>query len=187
MYGVGFLLIGLQHAVFLAVFTAIFSLIPCIGNLIGILLPILVALVNQGSMTIVLGVLAVFAVAQLFESYILEPLLVGSEVNLNPFFTILAVVAGGLLWGISGLILAIPITGVARIIFAHIGPLARRGDRAFVVVRSDRYRRLDRRRGQLHHRTGSGQSRGRRAGVSGTTALRAMISCNGPRRTVYCC
>jgi predicted PurR-regulated permease PerM len=71
----------------------------------------------------VLGVLAVFAVAQLVETYVLGPLIMGSEVDLNPLFTIFAVVAGGVLWGIPGLILGIPLLGVARVIFDHIGPL----------------------------------------------------------------
>ena len=71
----------------------------------------------------VLWVLGVFAVAQFVESYILEPMLVGSEVKLNLFITLLAVTAGGLLWGIPGLILAVPIVGVARVVCTALEPL----------------------------------------------------------------
>jgi predicted PurR-regulated permease PerM len=122
-YGLGFLVIGLQHALFLAVFASLFSIIPYIGPIIGIALPILVALVSQSSLMLLLWVLAVFAVAQFIESYILEPLVVGAEVNVNPFFTIVAVVAGSLLWGISGLILAIPVVGILRVIFDNFDSL----------------------------------------------------------------
>ena len=122
-YGLGFLVIGLQNALFLAVFASLFSIIPYIGPVIGIALPILVALVSQNSLMLLLWVLAVFAVAQFIESYILEPLVVGAEVNVNPFFTIVAVVAGSLLWGISGLILAIPIVGIIRVIFDNFDSL----------------------------------------------------------------
>jgi predicted PurR-regulated permease PerM len=48
---------------------------------------------------------------------------VGSEVNLNPFFTILAIVVGGLMWGVPGMILGIPILGIVRIILENIEPL----------------------------------------------------------------
>ena len=122
LYGIGFTVSGLQHALFLAVFAALFSIIPYIGNIIGVALPMLVALVSQSSLTLVLWVLGVWSVVQFFESYILEPLIVGSEVNLNPFFTIVALVAGSLLWGVPGLILAIPIMGIIRVLFDNIGP-----------------------------------------------------------------
>jgi predicted PurR-regulated permease PerM len=62
-------------------------------------------------------------VAQFVQSYILEPLIVGAEVHVNPFFTIVAVVAGSLLWGIPGLILAIPIVGIMRVIFDNFDSL----------------------------------------------------------------
>jgi predicted PurR-regulated permease PerM len=122
-YGTGFLIIGLQHALFLAVFASLFSIIPYIGPILGIALPILVSLMSQNSPTLVLWVLAVFAVAQFIESYLLEPLVVGAEVHVNPFFTIVAVVAGSLLWGVPGLILAIPIVGIIRVIFDNFDSL----------------------------------------------------------------
>jgi predicted PurR-regulated permease PerM len=122
-YGLGFLVIGLQNGLFLAVFASLFSIIPYIGPLIGIALPMLVALVSQNSLMLLLWVLVIFAVAQFIESYILEPLVVGAEVNVNPFFTIVAVVAGSLLWGIPGLILAIPIVGIVRVIFDNFDSL----------------------------------------------------------------
>jgi predicted PurR-regulated permease PerM len=122
-YGMGFLVIGLQHALFLAIFASLFSIIPYLGPMIGIALPILVALGSQSSLVLLLWVLAVFAVAQFIESYILEPLIVGAEVNVNPLITIVAVVAGSLLWGIAGLILAIPIVGILRVIFDNFDSL----------------------------------------------------------------
>lgn len=122
-YGIGFLVIGLQHALFLAIFASLFSIIPYIGPIVGIALPILVALGSQSSLVLVLWVLAVFAAAQFIESYLLEPLIVGAEVNVNPLVTIVAVVAGSLLWGIPGLILAIPIVGIMRVIFDNFDSL----------------------------------------------------------------
>jgi predicted PurR-regulated permease PerM len=122
-YGLGFFIIGLQNALFLAIFAALFDIIPYIGPIIGMVLPVLVALVSQNSPMLLLWVLAIFAVAQFVQSYILEPLIVGAEVHVNPFFTIVAVVAGSLLWGIPGLILAIPIVGIMRVIFDNFDSL----------------------------------------------------------------
>ena len=123
LYGIGFVIIGLQNALFLALIAAIFTFVPYIGPLIGFVFPLLVALASQNVLTLVLGVLAVYLVAQFVESYILEPMIVGSEVNLNPFFTILAIVVGGLMWGVPGMILGIPILGIVRIILENIEPL----------------------------------------------------------------
>jgi predicted PurR-regulated permease PerM len=53
----------------------------------------------------------------------MEPLVVGSKVNLHPLFTILGLVAGEFIWGIPGMILAIPIMGMSKIIFDHIDSL----------------------------------------------------------------
>jgi predicted PurR-regulated permease PerM len=123
LYGVGFLVIGLQHAIFLALMASVFTFLPYIGPFIGIAFPVLVALASPNPLTPLLGVLVIYVVAQFVESYILEPVIVGAEVDINPFFTIVAVVAGGLMWGVSGMILGIPILGIARIVFDNIEPL----------------------------------------------------------------
>jgi predicted PurR-regulated permease PerM len=123
LYGIGFMMIGLKHALFLALTAAIFTFVPYIGPFIGIAFPVLVALASQHVLTSLLGVLVVYLAAQFVESYILEPIIVGAEVDINPFFTIVAVVVGGLMWGVLGMIVGIPILGITRIILDHIEPL----------------------------------------------------------------
>ena len=71
----------------------------------------------------VLGILVVYGLVQFFQTYILEPLVVGAEVNINPLFTIIGLVAGEALWGIPGMILAIPLMGIAKIVCDNIEPL----------------------------------------------------------------
>jgi predicted PurR-regulated permease PerM len=63
-----------------------------------------------------LGIVITYATVQFVQSYIIEPLVVGSEVNINPFFTIAGIVAGEMVWGIPGMILSIPLLGMAKII-----------------------------------------------------------------------
>lgn len=122
-YSIGFSIIGLKHALFLSIFAAIFSLIPYIGNVIGILFPAVMAIIYSNGMSDLIGVAVVFSIVQFIESYILEPVVVGGQVNLNPFFVILGVVLGGIVWGIPGLILAIPIIGILKILFENIPSL----------------------------------------------------------------
>ena len=71
----------------------------------------------------ILGVLITYATVQFIQTYLLEPLVVGRGVNINPLFTIAGIVAGELVWGVPGMILAIPLMGIAKIICDHIEPL----------------------------------------------------------------
>jgi predicted PurR-regulated permease PerM len=80
-------------------------------------------LAQGGSMNTVIGILIVYAVVQFIQSYILEPLVVGSEVSINPVFTIVGIIAGEFIWGIPGMVLAIPIMGIVKIVFDNVEPL----------------------------------------------------------------
>ena len=116
LYGVGFLIIGLKYAVLVALIAAILTIIPYIGNIIAGILTLGMVSLTGGGMTDVLGVLGVFAITQFVESYILQPYIVGHEVNLNPLVTIVVVVAGGFVWGIPGMMIAIPLLGIVKVI-----------------------------------------------------------------------
>jgi len=123
MYGIGFSIVGLKHAFFFAILCGLFEIVPFVGNLAGNGLAILMAITQGGGMPLVIGIIITYAIIQFLQSYILEPLVVGNEVNLNPLFTIMALVVGELLWGIAGLVLAIPLMGIVKIICDHIPSL----------------------------------------------------------------
>ncbi len=120
LYTAGFLISGLEYAVVVAVLAAVLSIIPYLGNLIGGGLALAIALAGGGGTEAMVGVLITMAVAQTLESYILTPLIVGDEVDINPLTTIVAVLAFTVLWGAVGAIVAIPIVAVLRIIFSHL-------------------------------------------------------------------
>ena len=122
MYGIGFSIVGVKHAIFFAILCGLLEIVPFIGNLLGTSLTILFSLAQGGS-NLVVGIIITYAVVQFIQTYILEPLIVGSEVNINPLFTIFGLVAAELIWGIPGMILAIPVMGVTKIIFDHVEPL----------------------------------------------------------------
>jgi predicted PurR-regulated permease PerM len=128
MYGIGFSIVGVKHAVFFAILCGVLEIVPFIGNLVGNGLAILASLMQGGDMNVVIGILITYAVVQFFQSYVLEPLVVGREVNINPLFTILGLIAAEMIWGIAGMVLAIPAMGIAKIICDHIEPLKPYGE-----------------------------------------------------------
>jgi predicted PurR-regulated permease PerM len=120
MYSIGFSIVGVKYPVFFAVLCGLLEIVPFIGNLTGNLLTVLMVVVQGGSSGMIIGVLITYAIVQFFQTYILEPLVVGAEVNINPLFTIFVLVAGELVWGIPGMVLAIPLLGIVKIICDHI-------------------------------------------------------------------
>lgn len=123
LYGVGFSVIGVENALFFAVLCGILEIVPFIGNLTGTFLTVLMVISQGGDDVMIFSVLGTYLVVQFLQTYILEPLIVGSEVNINPLFTILILVLMELIWGIPGMILAIPIIGIIKIICDHVKPL----------------------------------------------------------------
>lgn len=120
MYGVGFTIAGVEGAIFFAVLCGILEIIPFVGNLTGTSITVLAVLAQGGDSKTVIGVLIVYGLVQFIQTYILEPLVVGEQVNINPLFTIMVIVLGETVWGIAGMILAIPLLGIVKIICDHI-------------------------------------------------------------------
>lgn len=120
MYSIGFSIVGVNNAIFFAILCGLFEIVPFVGNLAGNLLTVLAVVMQGGSSSMILGVVITYGIVQFLQTYILEPLVVGKGVNLNPLFTIAGIVAGELIWGIPGMILAIPMLGIAKIICDHV-------------------------------------------------------------------
>lgn len=123
LYGIGFSILGLKNAIFFAVLCGLLHIIPFIGNIIGTSITVLVATIQGASLPLVLGVVAIYAIIQFIEGWVFEPLILGRQVKINPLFTILALVFGELIWGISGVFLAIPITAMVKTICDHFDSL----------------------------------------------------------------
>ena len=123
MYGIGFSIVGVKYALFFAVLCGILEIVPFVGNLTGTALTLLMAVSQGAGSGMLIGILITYSLVQFIQSYILEPLVVGAKVNINPLFTIVVLVIGEMVWGIAGLILAIPLLGVFKIICDHINPL----------------------------------------------------------------
>ncbi len=123
MYGIGFTIIGVKNAIFFAVLCGVLEIIPFVGNVTGTGLTLLMGLSQGGGSSIIIGILVTYAIVQFVQTYILEPLVVGSEVNINPLFTILVIVIGELVWGVAGMVLAIPTLGIIKVICDNVETL----------------------------------------------------------------
>src|SRR5690554_3351571 len=121
MYGLGLWLVGLELGLLIGIIAGLFTFIPYIGPATGIVLGLIAALVQYGDWKHVLGVLAVFGVGQVIESYWLTPKLVGDRIGLHPVAVIFAVLVGGQLFGFLGMLLALPTAAVANVLlrYAH--------------------------------------------------------------------
>lgn len=123
MYGIGFSIIGVHNAIFFAILCGLLEIVPFIGNITGTSITVLVAVVHGASLPMIIGIVITYGVVQFIQGWILEPLILGSQVKINPLFTILALVLGQLIWGIPGIVLAIPITAMFKIVCDYIEPL----------------------------------------------------------------
>ena len=120
VYAAGFSLAGLEYALIVAAVGATFALVPYIGNVVAAALVVVVASLSGDFANVILICLGTMAVAQVVESYILQPLIVGGEVGLHPLATVIAVISLSAIWGLPGAILSIPIVGVLRQVLYHV-------------------------------------------------------------------
>lgn len=120
LYGIGFSLVGVENAIFFAILCGVLEIVPFVGNLTGTSITAFATLAQGGGGEKVLWVLLVYMVVQFIQTYILEPLVVGDQVNINPLFTIMVLVAGELIWGIAGMVMAIPLLGIVKIICDNV-------------------------------------------------------------------
>jgi predicted PurR-regulated permease PerM len=120
---IGFAIIGIEYAIFLAVFAAIMNLIPYIGMLIASIFCCIVTLTTSDNTSDAVWTLLVLLVVQFFDNNIIMPRVVGSKVKINAMITILGVLIGGALCGIPGMFLSIPGIAILKVIFERVDDL----------------------------------------------------------------
>jgi len=117
LYTLGFLIIGLPYAVLIGVMATFLTIIPFLGAITTCVVALVIALVSSGNWHQPALVLAVFAVVQTLEGFVIQPKIIGDRVGLHPLTIIIALMVGTtLLGGILGGILAIPLTAALRVI-----------------------------------------------------------------------
>lgn len=123
MYTIGFSLVGVHNPLFFAILCGLLEVVPFLGNITGSTLTSIMALSQGGGMPMVLGVLGTYALIQFIQFYIITPLVMREQVSIHPLFTIVILIAGELIWGIPGMILAIPALGIFKIVCDHVETL----------------------------------------------------------------
>lgn len=118
-----FLLFGLDFAIFWGFLIFLFNFIPNIGSIIASLLPVLFSLVQFGSFSKAFWMLLALTVLQTTMGNLIEPRLMGRTLNLSPLMVIISLIFWGYLWGVAGMILAVPILATLTIIFENVPDL----------------------------------------------------------------
>lgn len=117
---VGLMVLGIEYAWFFGSLASLLMLLPYIGIAIGSILPALFALAVKDNAWYAIGVVAWFQVVQFMEGNIITPNIVGGKVSINPLMALITLLLGGMLFGLSGLILALPLTATIKVIFDAI-------------------------------------------------------------------
>ena len=114
-YAVGFWFLGVPAWAGIALIAGMLNAIPYIGTILGILLAGSFTLANGGGIWGVAGVLGIFVLVQILEGYVLTPKILGGRLNLHPMAVFLGLLAGGKLFGLLGIILAIPSIAIGKV------------------------------------------------------------------------
>jgi len=119
---IGLFALGIPHAFLFGLLTAIMTIIPYVGIIISALLPVAIAWITHDSIWYPLGVVAIFGVVQYLEANVIFPRVVGAQLNISTWATLVAVLAGGILWGVSGMILFIPFLAIGKLVLEKMDP-----------------------------------------------------------------
>lgn len=120
LYTIGLGLSGVDNFILVALIASVLTIIPWIGNIIGLAMAMVFGYLTSGDLNILWGIVITFTVSQFVESYILQPYIVGDKVGLHPFFVIVFVMLGGAVWGLIGMVLAIPVMAIFTVVFQNV-------------------------------------------------------------------
>jgi predicted PurR-regulated permease PerM len=119
----GFLILGLPHAIMFGVLISVLNIIPYVGILLGSLLPILMAFLTFDSIGYTIGAAGVCVFVQFLDNNFITPMVVGSSVSINPLTATIALIASAIIWGIPGMILCMPLTGMVKVVCDNVESL----------------------------------------------------------------
>lgn len=116
---IGLLALGVPHAILFGFIASILTFIPYIGIIAGSLLPVTMAWITYDSMWYPVGVIAIFAFVQYLEANIIFPVAVSNRLHVNTLVMLIAIFTGGVIWGMAGMILFVPLVGIAKLVADH--------------------------------------------------------------------
>jgi predicted PurR-regulated permease PerM len=119
----GLLILGIEYAIVLGIVGAFLNLIPYLGGIVAIALPMIISYVTKDSLTYPILVLCVYMLIQFIDNNLIIPKIVASRVKINALVSVVVVLIGGAIWGLSGMFLSIPLIAIIKLICDHIEPL----------------------------------------------------------------
>lgn len=120
LYALGLTVVGLRFGALIGIAAGLLSVIPYAGFTIGFGTALLMGFANHGGVALIIGIVAVFVVIQILESIIVTPRLVGNKVGLSAFATMLALIIGGNLAGLPGMLIAVPTAAIMKSVLADL-------------------------------------------------------------------
>jgi len=120
---IALMILGVEYAILLGILGAFLNILPFIGGILSVALPLLIATVTKDGYQTQLWILVSYMLIQFIDNHFLVPYVVSSKVKINALVSIIIVLLGGALWGVSGMFLSIPLTGILKIIFDRIPEL----------------------------------------------------------------
>ena len=115
-------LIGVKYSLLLALITGVFNVLPYVGIFSSMLIISILTFATSSLTHVVLVILALIIV-HMIDSNFIVPKIVGSKVKVNSLFAMLSIIIGEMIWGISGMFLAIPILAIVKIVMDRIKEL----------------------------------------------------------------
>jgi predicted PurR-regulated permease PerM len=119
-YSIAFTFLGLDMALLLGLLSGFLNLVPFVGSLASLGLTLFIAVLNGGQLTQCMGILGVYLVANLIDNTVLTPRIVGKKMGISPLAIILALLAGGELLGFLGILLALPIMAMVKVLGGYL-------------------------------------------------------------------
>jgi len=120
---IALLLLGVKYAILLGFLGAVINMLPLIGGIISITLPILIATVTKDGFSTQIAIILSYMLIQFIDNNLIFPRFVSIKVKVNALISIMVVLLGNALWGISGMFLSLPFIAVIKIIFDRIDDL----------------------------------------------------------------
>ena len=113
-------IIDIKYYVLIGIFAGFTNMIPYVGPVVGMIVGATTVVLNDGSGETILYVLLAFGIIQLIDNVLVQPLVLARSVDLHPLVIIFAIIAGGQFFGIVGMLIAIPVTGIIKVVSIEI-------------------------------------------------------------------
>ncbi len=128
LYSLGFAILSVPLPITIGMLAGVLNFIPYLGTLIGIVLSLLFLALDNAGIGRLLGVLVVFVIVQTVEGYYLTPKLIGSRLHIHPLWVLTGLLIGGNLFGLVGIILAVPVIAIAKVLLVFLEGIYQRSN-----------------------------------------------------------